>query len=142
MMGDAGPGMLPATVLDAERTRNQPAARVFCYTSYEGAGYGFLRTLPAHSGGRCGSLNRPGVHAEYWHGHGHPNHHGNNAGAVIVGGLIASASARRSHRGAITRHRRRSITERRPAITHRRQPSITVIDDAGLSATGKVGKLR
>jgi hypothetical protein len=30
----------------------------------------------------------PGVHAEYWHGHGHPNHHGNNAGAAIVGGLI------------------------------------------------------
>jgi hypothetical protein len=30
----------------------------------------------------------PAVHAEYWHGHGHPNHHGNNAGAAIVGGLI------------------------------------------------------
>jgi len=30
----------------------------------------------------------PGVHAEYWHGHGHPNHHGNNAGAAIVGGSI------------------------------------------------------
>jgi hypothetical protein len=30
----------------------------------------------------------PGAHAEYWHGHGHPYHHGNNAGAAIIGGLV------------------------------------------------------
>jgi hypothetical protein len=30
----------------------------------------------------------PGAHAEYWHGRGHPDHHGNNAGAAIIGGLI------------------------------------------------------
>jgi len=29
----------------------------------------------------------PGAHAEYWHGRGHPDHHG-NAGAAIVGGLV------------------------------------------------------
>ena len=30
----------------------------------------------------------PGAHAEYWHGHRHPNYHGNNAGAAIIGGLV------------------------------------------------------
>jgi len=30
----------------------------------------------------------PAGHAEDWHGRGHPNHHGNNAGAAIIGGLI------------------------------------------------------
>jgi len=30
----------------------------------------------------------PAGHAEDRHGHGHPNHHGNNVGAAIVGGLI------------------------------------------------------
>ena len=30
----------------------------------------------------------PAAHAEHWHGGGHYNHHGNNAGAAIIGGLI------------------------------------------------------
>jgi len=30
----------------------------------------------------------PGAHAERWHGRGHPDHHGNNAGAAIIGGLV------------------------------------------------------
>jgi hypothetical protein len=30
----------------------------------------------------------PAAHAAEWHGHGHPYHHGNNAGAAIVGGLV------------------------------------------------------
>ena len=30
----------------------------------------------------------PAGRAEDWHGHGHPNHYGNNAGAAIIGGLI------------------------------------------------------
>jgi hypothetical protein len=29
----------------------------------------------------------PGAHAE-WHGHEHHSHHGNNAGAAIIGGLV------------------------------------------------------
>jgi hypothetical protein len=36
----------------------------------------------------AGLAMTPGAHAEYWHGHGHPNYHGNNAGAAIVGGLV------------------------------------------------------
>lgn len=30
----------------------------------------------------------PGANAEHWHGRGHPNHHGANAGAAVIGGLI------------------------------------------------------
>jgi hypothetical protein len=30
----------------------------------------------------------PASYAAHWHGGGHPNHHGNNAGAAIIGGLI------------------------------------------------------
>jgi len=30
----------------------------------------------------------PAGHAEPWHGQAHYNHHGNNAGAAIIGGLI------------------------------------------------------
>ena len=30
----------------------------------------------------------PAAHAAEWHGHGHPNYHGNNAGAAVVGGLV------------------------------------------------------
>ena len=36
----------------------------------------------------AGLATAPAGHAEPWHGHGHYNHHGNNAGAAIVGGLI------------------------------------------------------
>jgi len=44
----------------------------------------FLSTAVAVAGLAIG----PAAQAEYWHGHGHPNYHGNNAGAAIVGGLI------------------------------------------------------
>jgi hypothetical protein len=36
----------------------------------------------------AGLATAPAVHAEYWHGRGHPAHHGNNAAAAIVGGLV------------------------------------------------------
>ena len=35
----------------------------------------------------------PAGHTEPWHGHAHYNHDGNNAGAAIVGGLIANNTA-------------------------------------------------
>jgi hypothetical protein len=36
----------------------------------------------------AGLAMAPASHAANWHGHGHPNYHGNNAGAAIAGGLI------------------------------------------------------
>jgi hypothetical protein len=61
---------------------------VFRYTSYEGAGYGFLGTLPAHCGGCCGSLNRPWRPCRILARSRASHHRGNNVGAAIIGGLI------------------------------------------------------
>src|SRR6516162_7729294 len=58
-MGNAGPGMLSATMLDAERSRNQPAARGVSLYVLRRSRLRLLYTLPAHNGGCCGSLNRP-----------------------------------------------------------------------------------
>jgi len=87
-MGNAGPGMLSATMLDAERSRNQPAARGVSLYVLRRSRLRLLYTLPAHNGGCCGSLNRPWRPRGILARSGHPNHHGNNAGAAIVGGLI------------------------------------------------------
>ena len=88
MMGNAGPACFLRRCSMPSGVGTNRRQGVFRYTSYEGAGFGFLYTLPAHNGGCCGSLNRPWRPRGILARSGHPNHHGNNAGAAIVGGSI------------------------------------------------------
>ena len=88
MMGNAGPACFLRRCSMPSGVGTNRRQGVFRYTSYEGAGYGFCTRFLPTMVVVAGLSIVPGVHAEYWHGHGHPNHHGNNAGAAIVGGLI------------------------------------------------------